>query len=218
MDESKKRKFWLIFGSAFAVVCIILVSIIFIIINSGKNATLDIIVSPLSAEIKIDGKEYKNGTYQFEPGEVEVEITKDGFTSERKTILLEPNKTTKLYTYLMPIDGSFDWYLNHEEDMMILNTIGDAEANADSASYREKYPIIEILPIQFVDYDENWELTEFRIDGGMFDGCEGTFCLKITDTTGGNYEKAIQMIKEKGFNPDDYEIIYENKPIVPLNN
>ena len=218
MDESKKRKFRLIFGSAFAMVCIILVSIIFIIIDSGKNATLDIIVSPLSAEIKIDGKEYKNGTYQFEPGEVEVEITKDGFTSERKTILLEPNKTTKLYTYLMPIDGSFDWYLNHEEDMMILNTIGDAEANADSASYREKYPIIEILPIQFVDYDKNWELTEFRIDGGMFDECEGTFCLKITDTTGGNYEKAIQMIKEKGFNPDDYEIIYENKPIVPLNN
>ena len=56
------------------------------------------------------------------------------------------------------------------------------------------------------------------IDGGMFDGCEGTFCLKITDTTGGNYERAIQMIKEKGFNPDDYEIIYENKPITPLNN
>lgn len=216
MNKEKNKVMWLAGICGALVVLIIVISVIFIIINAGKTATLDIVVAPVTAEVKIDGKTYKNGTYKFEPGEVEVSITKDGFTTEEKTLVLEDGVTTKLYTYLMPIDGSFEWYLDHEEDMMILNTIGDAQANTDSAAYKDKYPIIEALPIVYVNYDENWDLTEFRVDGGMFEGCEQIFCLKISDTTGGNRERALQEIKEKGFEPDDYEIIYEYTPIVPL--
>ena len=141
----------------------------------------------------------------------------EGFESKEEKIVLEPNTTTKYYTYLMPTDGSFKWYLEHEEDMMILNTIGDAEANVNATNYLEKYPIVDALPIIYANYDKEWNYTEFRVDGGKFNECKEAFCLKITDTTGGNKDSALKMIRDKGFNPEDYEIIYQYEPILPLN-
>ena len=40
--------------------------------------------------------------------------------------------------------------------------------------------------------------------------------LTITDSTGGNRDRAINLIREKGFNPNDYEIIYSYVPPEPL--
>ena len=164
----------------------------------------------------VDGKDYENGTYKFEPGEINVTIEKEGFKTEERTIVLLENSVTKLYIYLVPLDGSFDWYLSHDEDMMLLNAIGDAVANENSKNYLEDYPIVNALPIIYATYDEDWEYTEFRIDGGTFENCKQAFCLKVTDTTGGNLENALKLIREQGFSPEDYEIIYEYKPIEPL--
>ena len=212
---NKRIKVW-VYASAAVFIVVVIIAIVFAILESRKSAALEILVAPLSAEVKIDGKSYKNGTYRFEPGEVNVVISKEGFRTEERTLKLEPNTKVKLYTYILPLDGSFDWYLEHEEDAMILTAIGDAEADADSTLYLEKYPIINVLPIIYANYDENWNYTEFRIDGGMFENCERDFCLKITDTTGGNYEKATKLIVENGYEPNKYEILYEYKPIVPL--
>lgn len=211
--KKHKNLLYIIIGIA-AIVIVVLVG--FLIYKLKYSAKLDLLVAPREAEILIDGKVYKNGVYDFEPGEVEIKVSMEGFESKETKLNLESNTTTMYYTYLMPIDGSFEWYLNHEEDMMLLNTIGDAEANADARNYLEKYPIVEVLPIIYADYDEKWDYTEFRVDGGKFDSCKETFCLKITDTTGGNKENAIKLISERGFNPDDYEIIYEYVPIKEL--
>lgn len=211
--KKNKNLIYLVVGVA---VIIIIILIVILIYNLNHNAKLDLLVAPREAKVTIDGKIYQNGVYNFKPGEIEIKVTMDGFDSKETKLVLEPNTTTTYYTYLMPIDGSFDWYLNHEEDMMLLNTIGDAEANADAKSYLEKYPIVEVLPIIYANYDDVWNYTEFRVDGGKFDDCEETFCLKITDTTGGNEDAAIEMIREKGFNPSDYEIIYKQEPIVEL--
>ncbi len=213
-EKIQKRKIMILAGGGTVILLLILIFIG--IIMSKPNATLDILVTPLSAKILINDEEYSNGTYNLEPGEIMAVISKDGFTSQEIKLDLVEGETTKLYTYLLPADGSFDWYLNHEEDMMVLNTIGDAIAYEEGMSYIEKNPIIEILPIIYADYDKNWNYTEFRVDGGKFDKCEKAFCLKITDTTGGNYEAALGLIREKGFDPEDFEIIYEYKPITPL--
>lgn len=215
MEKEKNRKNLMII----AVVGFLLFSVIAIIlaiIDGRKSATLDLLVAPSSATITIDGKTYKNGTYRFVPGEIKVIISKEGFKTEEKTVALEANVTTKLYTYIMPIDGSFEWYLQHEDEQLLLNTIGDNEASEASASYLEKYPVVNELPIVYANYDKEYNYTEFRIDGGMFDGCKKDFCLKITDTTGGNRDAALEMLKKRGVDVDDYEIIYEYVPIEEL--
>ena len=213
LDKKAKR---IITGGVIAVAAILLVSLIYIILDYKRTAKLDILVAPLSAEILVDGEKYENGVHEFEPGEVRVMISKEGFIAKEMNVELKANETVKLYTYLMPVDGSLDWYLNHEEDQMILNSIGDAKANEDSKIYTIDNPIVEVLPIIYANYDEDWNYTEFRVDGGEFDECDEDFCLKITDTTGGNYDFALSLVREKGFELSDYEIIYEYKPIVPL--
>ena len=213
---NKKKKTKILVGIVAFVMVVLMVTLGFLLVDLKYSATLDIVVAPISAEVKIDGKVYENGTYKMEPGEVAYEITKDGFATKSGVLNLEDGRTTKLYTYLLPTDGSFDWYLEHESDQMILNTIGDALAGEESRSYFERYPIVQILPIVYANYDAEWNYMEFRIDGGDFDECEKAFCVKVTDTTGGNYDVALEMIREKGFSPDDYEIIYQYEPIVPL--
>ena len=215
LGESKKINKWFYVVGAF-VLLVVVIAAVFIIIGAKYSAKLDILVAPLSAKIEIDGKTYENGTYGFEPGEISVSITREGFLPESKSLILESGVTTKLYVYLTPLDENADWYLEHKEDMMVVMAIGDANADISSEMYSIDNPIVGILPIIYANYDEKWNYTEFRVDGGMFDDCSKTFCLKITDTTGGNREHALELIADKGFNPDDYEILYEYKPITPL--
>lgn len=215
MFQNEKSRKWL-FGVIVAVITILAFSLVMIIIDSRKSATLDILVAPSSATIKINDQKYENGTYRFEPTTLSYEISKEGFSTKSGTLELKDGETVKLYMYLIPENGSLDWYLKHEDDQMILNSIGDAEAHRDSTAYLLANPVIQALPIIYANYDENWDYTEFRVDGGTFENCTKDFCLKITDTTGGNYENAVKKIREAGFDPQNYEIIYEYKPIVEL--
>ena len=96
------------------------------------------------------------------------------------------------------------------------NTTDDFDPAAASASYAEKYPVVEILPLIVAEYDAEYNYTEYRIDGGSADECSGDFCLIITDTTGGNESAARELLENKGYHPDDYEIIYHYTPITPL--
>ncbi len=86
-------------------------------------------------------------------------------------------------------------------------------ANQQANQYREQYPIVSLLPISVVEVDkETYTMKEYRIDVGEFTDCKTDFCLKITDMTGGNQAAAHDKLRENGYNPDDYEIIYEYKP------
>ena len=214
MEPKTRRKYWIIGG--IATVAVLMAVLVAVIINAKYSATLDILVAPSMAKVKVNGKEYKNGTYRMEPGELTAEIAMEGFESKTIPVNLVAGNTTKLYTYLLPVDGSYEWYLEHPEEQMLLNTIGDARAAEEGRVYAAANPIVEVLPIVVAKYDAEWNYTEYRVDGGDFDGCEREFCLRITDTTGGNYEAALDSIREKGFKPEDYEIIYQYKPIVPL--
>lgn len=214
IERKKIRK--LIYVAVAGALVIIGVSAYFIIRNIQMNATLDLLVAPVSAEVKINGRTYNNGKHKFDPGTINVEITKEGFRAQNYTIDLPSNKTTKLYTYLVQNDGSLDWYINHQEDQMIMTMIGDAKADEEGKKYTEEFPAIQGLPIIYVDYLSG-PYTDFRVDGGKFPGCKKDFCIKITDTAGNGYEKALNMIRERGYDPDNYEVIYEYMPVEPLN-
>lgn len=195
---------------------LIFFSIILLItaLNMRPSVEITLLVAPSSATTTIDGKTYQNGTFNIEPGEHQVHIEKDGFISQ--DFSFNTLATTKIYAYLKQQDGSYSWYQNHPEDSQILTQIGDYQADQEADLYAKKYPITQILPLIYAHYDENYNYTEFRIDGGKFAGCDSDFCLKITDSTGGNLELAKSKIKDSGFSPEDYQILYEYKPVQQL--
>lgn len=199
---------------------VILVSLIFITgilvvtaISLNPTSEVEVLVAPSSATITINGKVYKNGTYKLPRGNVSVKIEKDGFTPKNYTFNTSTNN--KLYDYLTQ-DGSLSWYETHSDDAIILTTIGDYEADMLSSSFTEKNPISKELPLIVAEYNSNDEYVEFRIDGGKLEDCDRDFCLKITDSTGDNLEYAREKIRELGYNPNDFEIVYEYDPVIPL--
>ncbi len=194
---------------------ITVVVILFAIISQSNTREVEILVAPTSATVTIDGKTYENGTYRLPAGELTVRIEKPNFITQ--TFTFDTIKNDRLYAYLLQQDGTFSWYETHQEDDVIMSAIGSREAAARAEAYSQKFPITTLLPIIFAEYDEKYNYTEFRIDGGKFEGCHSDFCLKVTDSTGGNFDIAKELLLEKGINPTDYEILYEYTPIVPLN-
>lgn len=207
------KKYPLLFA-IFSILITITVALVIVVVSLKNTAEIEIRIAPLSATVLIDNKPYENGNFHISSGEHQVKISKDGFTT--KEYSFNTDTTNKLYDYLLESNGSYDWYLTHEEDALLLTSIGDYESKLISETYNSKHPIINKLPIIYANYDADYNYTEYRIDGGSFTNCETDFCLKITDTTGGNYENAKQMIKDAGFNPDDFQILYEFTPIQAL--
>lgn len=209
----KKNRNPIFMAIAFTVL-IAIISILLTLVFKSSTREVEVLVAPASATVTIDGKTYDNGIHNLPAKEVSVHIEKPGFVSQDFTF----NTTTndKLYAFLLQKDGTFSWYETHHDDDIIMTTIGDYLNSNTANQYIKSYPEIEKLPIIYAAYDGNYDYTEFRIDGGKFEKCSSDFCLKVTDTTGGNFEFAKQLLKEKGIDPEKYELLYEYVPIIPL--
>lgn len=209
------------FVKKYPIPCVIIVSLVFIavilvvtVLSIKPTERVEVCVAPESATVTIDGKEYKNGTYNLPRGTLTVKISKEGFSSKEYTF--DSTKSDKLYDYIMQSDGGNSWYVGRPEDAMLLTKIGDFLADTTADNYALKYPVTKILPLIVAEYDVNDEYVEYRIDGGNFSDCEQDFCLKVTDTTGGNLEAAKDYLRAQGYNPSDFEVLYEYTPIIPL--
>lgn len=215
MQNSKKP----LLGIIILTILIIVIPVTIFIINSGKTATLQTTIAPSSAVITFDNNSYQvNRDYKFRPTSTKATISADGFQSQEIDLELKDNETTHIFLYLIPEDGDMSWYDERPEETKLLLAVGGLQALQYAEDYHKKYPISTVLPLTFVDVNpETYEWTEFRIDGGEFNDCKtNDYCVKITDSTGNNHERALNLIREKGFNPVDYEIIYEYAPIEPL--
>ena len=71
-------------------------------------------------------------------------------------------------------------------------------------------PISAILPISVDKYDfGSRETIKYEILG-YYDEESGDFIVRIIDYSGGNYDLALQEIRNRGYNPEDYTIDYVN--------
>lgn len=204
MDNKKFKR--LVVAIAAFVVVVISISVLGILINAKKTAKLELIIAPSSAEIKIGGATYHNGTHNFIPGTYDVEIKKDGFRPYTGEITLKDNETTKLYHYLEQTDGGFDWYLNHKSDMMLINSIGDHEAGVEAEKYVKDDPILKVTP--YYDTKNN----HFQIVAEKKnDKTKVTVNLNTcTDELKPAYIKeAHKYLEDQGIKPADYDIEYK---------
>ncbi len=217
MQTEKNQPKYFIIG-IIIFVGIIIFAIISYIINLTYSATLSTTIAPSTAVLTIDGKTYKiNQDIKLKPADnTTVTISAEGFETQEVSISLTKDKTTTLALYLIPEDGDLSWYYNRPTENSLLLTIGGIQAAKTAKEYAEKYPISTILPIAFSESDPFW--AEYSINGGAFSDCKNNkeFCIIITDTTGNYRDHAIKTIQDKGFNPNDYEIIYKHTPIQPI--
>ena len=199
---------------AFGVTCgsvIIILILVFISIKTVFSASLDVLVVPTDATILIDGEKFENGIYEnLLVGKRKVVISREGFDTMEFEIELKRDERTRIYEYL---GGNSEWYasLTDPDTLYLIDIIKEYHGQQQLVDLRARYPVMESLPIIFEHYYNNYtEYISYRIDGGQYKECKQSFCLKITDFSGGNYNRALDYMREKGYNPSDYEIIYED--------
>lgn len=194
---------------AFAIVAIILA-----IINSGKTATLEILVAPSFAQVELDGHSFStNQTIKYYPGDYQVTVSAPDFTSQTLELNLVANQSSHLLLYLTPADGSLDFYSRNPKEDNLLQEILSQIALTESSEFLARYPVARILPYDHYTQNEFFEPTGYRIDYGHFDNCKNSFCLQVTGYTQSALSEAKSYLQSKGFNPNDYEIVFNYTPL-----
>ena len=199
----------LLFLNVVAVLIVVLIAVI----QASKTATVDIMVSPMVATIELNGTKYENmQSHNIAPGDYYVKISMEGMQKKEFNISLDKDEFKRIWTYLLDEDGGFEYYVDHPDDLTILEDVADDEAKVFVAKYREKEAAEQNLPINYITSQANngFGFISIYIDLGGDEDCQAGAgsCIIIYDTTGGNYDMVVGMIKEKNINLEDYEIVY----------
>ena len=187
-------------GVVFVDLIIVIVLVALAIIKGMKTATVDILVAPSVATVEINGAKYGTGAYRLFPGEAEATISADGFETKTMALNLKAGETTKLYVYLNPNEDSLNYYARNSADAELLKKVGGMDIT-------KIISIQDILPITSRRYNETNGSMEGIVINQNLD-CEEIFCLRVIGDSSNGHEWTRSLIKERGYNPDDYEIRY----------
>ena len=190
----------------------VLVVILVIVIHNTKTATVDIMVTPMDAVVELNGAKYENlQSHNVRPGDYHVVISMEGMQTKEYDINVENEGFVRVWDYLLDADGGFSYYMTHPDDEMLLEDVADDEAKAWLEEFNQVREIQDVLPLTFSStFDsEATEIVSVNIRWGTGEDCqEQAYCLVVRDLTGKNHEKALQMIRDAGYDPGDYEIVF----------
>lgn len=210
---TRNRKILSIFA-VIGLIFFIVIAIVLAIFDSRKTARLNILISPSFATVKIDNHIFKTeDDIRYFPGTYTAEISAEGFIPQSIPIELIANQEEHLYIALVPTPENSDYYEQNPRESGRLQAVIDSDYDAGSATYLAQYPIISIIPYEHSTEDRFGDPAGYRIDYGKFDDCDSDFCLQVTGYLKSNLEEAKEYIKSKGFNPDDYQILFNYTPV-----
>jgi 6-phosphofructokinase len=110
-------------------------------------------------------------------------------------------------------DNDFEYYLKHDAEIDRLALVADEEAIKFINNYRESKTILELLPIVVA---KEYGAKSSTLSRG--DTCERSYCLKITDDNADLRKEMEAKIVELGYDPENYEIIYERTDSIEEDN
>ena len=212
MEDYKKRRLWLMWGSIAAVVLILVISLGFLIYGRIYSAEISIMVAPSIAKVKVGEMEFSNfGTVKIQPGEYEVEVSADGFESKTGKLTAKADKTVDLNLYLEPsTEATASWYDEHEDDALILGEIKNAQMVKKTEKLLEKEPALKELPLTVEYYSDDYSRYKKYIISYELDDTAQGFHLIMKDYTGEGVGAAINKLNELGMKTVGLEIKYEN--------
>ena len=206
-----KHKKLLIATTVIVFVLVVSVSAFFIIWNSLHSAVVSVTVAPSIAKVFIGDTTYDSvGTYKVIPGEYDVLVEADGFLPKTGKLVAVANETVNILLYLEPTEDNNSWYSEHPVDALIVGEAKNNQLNENLEQLMEDAPILRQLPINIDYFTKNYaKRIKYTISYVLVDSISG-FKITITDETGGNYEDALEKLRARGVNPEEYEIEYND--------
>lgn len=215
------RRHKIISGLVCANLITIIAVAVVIIIHQHQTATIDINVTPSAATITLNGRQYDNfQSYDILPGDYHVKIDMGGMQAKEYDLTLEKDGFARIWDYLLDANGGFDYYLSHPDDELILTQVAgedDKAAQAFIAEYQAKtkifddLPIIDETPSEYGDMYgvEHMYNTLILEDGRESEECNAALCIFATGTPDSIEDRAPVIIRDLGYNPADYQVIYK---------
>lgn len=190
----------------------ILVVVLLIVVHRAKTVSIDIYVAPSDAIIELNGKKYDNfSSYNLMPGEYHVSISMDGMKTKEYDLALENDGFARIWEYLVDDDGSLNYYLENPDEISILTKFSDDEEVKKVIEHYDKVVSIrDALPLEYYDRSDPDNSVGVFVEEDINECIDKILCLVIY---GGekNRDIALGLIKEAGYNPDDYGIRFEEE-------
>ena len=193
-------------------VIILAVSLGFLIYGRIYSATISVMVAPSIAKVRVGEMILSSsGETKMQPGEYEVEVWADGFSTKTGRITLIGDRTINLDLYLSSnSEETADWYETHTGDAMVMGEIKNRETLKKVDELLKKEPVLAKLPLTVEYYANDYSKYTKYILSYVLDNSERGFYLIMKDYTNEGKDVGINKLTEMGMNLEGIEIKYEN--------
>lgn len=168
--------------------------------RSGKTA-LTINVVPSNAIVTINDQGSGNGTHWLQDGTYTIKAEREGFETQTKKVIVSGDKEQNVTAVsLTPqSDEAKKWAETHADEYSKNEQYGAIEANSTGKYFSEKNPITEKLP-----YTDPY----FKIGYKTNDDQSIQLTVKTPSPRYRFY--AVEKIREFGYEPTDFVIVFED--------
>lgn len=172
---------------------------------------IKISIAPDQASLSIDGgspRQVTSGQTVFVlAGKHTYKVSRDQFDSQTVTITSANNETKEVLVALDPQTDAARALLNTANSQSVIQRVGSRKLDTAQESITKNYPILKDLPYT----SHSFEIDACSSQKYPNDSSKIALCVYSNDPTG--VQPIVEgVIKNLGYNPGDYEIIYEPAP------
>lgn len=196
------RSEWLIGFAGFVIAALI----VFFAFRPGKDASVEIEVSPRGSTISIDGKRSSEGKNSIDSGIHTIKIEKKGFTAIEEQFSLDKNENKYLgYALASDSEKTSSYYDKNQEELRRMEGIVGKAEDTKSENFSMRMPLLQDLPVTLLG-DQN-KLID--IDSGNSIKQNGPPAIYISAENVNSRLQAIKWIRDRGYEVSDYDIVFK---------
>ena len=180
--------------------------IFFFAFRPGKDASVEIEVSPRGSNISIDGQRFSEGNNSIDSGTHVIKIEKKGFTTIEEQFTLNKNENKYLgYALASNSEKTSSFYDKNQEELRRMEGIVGKATDTKSQDNSMRMPLLQELPITLLG-DQN-KLID--IDSGNSIKQNGPPAVYIKAENVNSRLQAIKWIRDKGYEVSDYDVVFK---------
>lgn len=174
------------------------------VVSFSQQGTEEVtlIIVPSDSTVKINDTEYKNKkTIRLEPGTYTISTTKEGFETDSQSVTVEKRSGATVFSLLAPVsDEAQQWARKNQTAYLEAEGKSSSLATKEGEELIKRFPVTKWLPLQKATYVIGYKKAE---------NSNKDIVITIT-ATAGYREAALQEIRDRGFDPSDYVIEFND--------
>lgn len=168
------------------------------------NGSFRLSIAPDEAVMKYNDtqKDVKYGQIiSLKEGEYTLSFEREGFKTAKQTISIKKGQQTSVHVYLEPQSEEAKTIMSTGNNQLYKEEVIGHELKEGGKKLTEENPILKVLPI----LQRSYNVKACNIpDGYQGPGDDKEIAVCISALSDGAYQKALDDIKKRGYDPSDY--------------